>query len=602
MQRLCEVDMLKVLLAVALDESLCTHVHGRPLTPLPPPLPVGRPTKIFVMKSQARVPGNQQRSRFFRLRSAARLLFSLGLGVAIGACGQAGDVGQGDSLHGAVTGVVFGEPNPIFTLAEDASQLSSLNTVTAAQLSTGSATTSPTYSAADVLAALKAAHGRFVGPIPPYLDANLDGAVTVEDAKIILQRALTTGVIGNQNNINSSGIEVLALTKVMDYSNERKVGQVFNTKVVDINGDGLEDVVLAGWAIDASGQSRSSFVPLKILIQGQDGLLVDKTSLYIEDGKNYIYGAQRIIVEDFDGDGRPDIFLGGFQDQGSAIPAPSVIFWNDGNSFSRFDFTENVWAHAACTGDVFGLGRKDIVMGGNERRPYTIYKNKGGRVFELVADIANLSVTAAGACSVIRDETTGNVAIISTNMVGGLTHSGVVTVLNSQARHLATRYLPGSEEVNGWDLVHDLVNVIRFDLNGDGLMDIILTDNGDFRLYRPVGRFVALVNQGDFIFIDKTQDYFPTQTNDYVFGYYHRIIEIDGLKNLFIGNAAVASTTSLWRFDGGRFSPYLSERISGATSSARAYITVYKTKSGALYLLMQRSERFGEFEFHVKRI
>lgn len=406
----------------------------------------------------------------------------------------------------------------------------------------------------------------------------------------------------NKNKTVSPANEVVTLTKVMDYSNERKVGQVFNTEVVDLNGDGLEDVVLAGWAIDLPGQSRSSFIPLRILIQDQEGLLVDRTSTYLANGKNIIYGAQRIIVEDFDNDGKPDIFLGGFQDHGSAIPAPSVIFWNDGDTFSRFDFSETVWAHAACTGKIFGSQSNDIVMGGNDGRPYTIYKNIGGRKFELVTDIAGLSVSAAGACSVIRDEVTGYVAIVSTNMAAGLSYSGVVTVLDSQARYLKTSYLPGSEEANGWDLIHDLVNVIRFDLNGDGLIDIILTDNGNFRLYKPVGRFVALVNQGNFNFLDKTLDYFPTQTSDYVFGYYYRILEVDRLKNLFIGNAAAASTTSLWRFDGGKFSSHMSERISEATSSERAYVCIYKTKSGALNLLMQKSERFGDFSFYVKRI
>lgn len=410
------------------------------------------------------------------------------------------------------------------------------------------------------------------------------------------------GVSVTQNNIDSSISEVRALTKIMDYSNERRVGQVFNTEVIDINGDGLEDVVLAGWAIDSPGQSRSSLVPLKILIQGQDGVLVDKTSAYISNGENYIYGAQRIILEDFDGDGRPDIFLGGFQDHGSAIPAPSVIFWNNGNTFSRSDFSETVWAHAACSGDIFGQGRKDIVMGGSEGRAYTVYKNLGGRRFELIMNIDGLSVSAAGACSVIRDDVAGKVAIISTNMVGGLTNSAVVSVLDARGNYLQTKYLPGSEEVDGWNLVHDLVNVIKLDLNSDGILDVILTDNGDFRLNRPVGRFLALVNQGNFSFEDRTQQYFPTQSNDYVFGYYTRVLDIGGLSSLFIGNAAVSSVTALWKFEGGNFSPYFSDKVSNATSSERAYITLYKTKSGALNLLMQKSELFGEFTFYVKTL
>lgn len=473
----------------------------------------------------------------------------------------------------------------------------------------------PMYSAVELLAALKVANGRSPnadpdGPGPQVapvasstqisrLDANADGFVTFEDVRLILRSAISANRYGTAPGIG----EVGALTKVMDYSNERKVGQVFNAEVVDINGDGLEDVLVAGWAIDSPGQSRSSLVPLKILIQGQDGLLIDKTDYYIKNGDNYIYGAQRIIVEDFDNDGKPDIFLGGFQDHGSAIPAPSVMFWNNGNSFYRVDFYEPVWAHAACAGDVFGLGRKDIVMGGSEIfRPYTIYKNMGGRKFELATSLENLSVSSGGACAVIRDEATGQVAIITTNMAAGSTHSGFVTTFDSKLNNLKTQYLPGSEEVDGWNLVHDLVNLIKIDLNNDGLIDVIMTDNGNYRLYRPVGRFVALLNQGGFVFTDKTNDYFNDQTGDYVFGYYSRMFEYKGIRNLFVGNAAAAASTFLWKFDGYKFEPHMSELIKSATNSERAYVAVYKTKSGAINLLMQKSERFGEFEFHTKRI
>jgi hypothetical protein len=406
----------------------------------------------------------------------------------------------------------------------------------------------------------------------------------------------------NLNTSESSSSEVRTLTKVMDYANERRIGQVFNTEVVDINGDGLEDVILAGWAIDSPGKSRSSLVPLKILIQEQNGLLSDKTSQFISGSDNLIYGAQRIIIEDFDNDGRLDIFVGGFQDGPSAIPAPSVLFWNNGDSFARHNFVESVWAHAACAGDIYGQGKKDIVMGGDENRAYTLYKNLGARNFQLKTDISGLSVSAAGACAVVRDEQTRRVAIVSTNMVGGLTHSGVITVLDSQANYVETKFLVGSEEVDGWNLVQDIVNVIRFDLNKDGLPDLVLTNNGNFRLNTPVGRFMALVNQGGFVFVDRTSEYFPTQTNDYVFGYYSRIFDVGGLPNLFVGNAAVLSVTALWKFEGGKFTPHLSDKISNATASERAYITVYKTKSGALNLLMQRSEVFGDFSFYVKTL
>lgn len=387
----------------------------------------------------------------------------------------------------------------------------------------------------------------------------------------------------------------------MDYSNERKVGQVFNAEVADINGDGLEDVILTGWAVDWRSTTRNSFVSVKILIQQQDGTLMDKSAELFQPGQNSIHGAQRILIEDFDGDGRLDIFLGGFQDQPS-YPAPSVMFWNDGDKFSRTEFKEMVWAHGVCSADVFSSGRKDIILGGSDGHPYTIYRNRGSRVFSVDRTLTGLSVASAGSCAAFRDPITRNLAIVSTNMVGGHSHSGHVMVFDQDLKYLRTVYLPQSEEVDGWNLVHDMINLVKYDLNNDGLLDLIVTDNGDFRLNRPVGKFVALINQGDFNFVDSTSTYFPRQSNEYIFGYYTRFLTLDSRPHLFVGNPAVQSVTSLWEFDGQRFNPRMADAFAAATDSRRAYIIPYKTKSGSINLLMQASEVLGEFIFYIRRL
>ena len=395
--------------------------------------------------------------------------------------------------------------------------------------------------------------------------------------------------------------EVVALTPVMTYSNERKVGQVFNAEVVDINGDQLEDVILTGWSVDWVNSTRNSFVDLKILIQQPNGTLVDKSADFFELGQNSIHGAQRILVEDFDGDGRLDIFVGGFQDQPSH-QAPSVMFWNDGGKFSRSDFKEIVWAHGVCSADVFSSGRKDIILGGSDGHQYTIYRNNGSRKFSVDRTLTGLSVASAGSCSAYRDPITKNLAIISTNMVGGHSHSGHIMVFDQGLKHLRTTYLPKSEEVDGWNLVHDMINIVKYDMNNDGFLDLIITDNGDFRLNQPVGRFVALINQGDFNFVDRTSTYFPSQSNAYIFGYYTRFLTINSKPHLFVGNPAVQSITSLWEFDGQRFNALLTDAFAVATESKRAFIIPYKTKSGNINLLMQKSDVLGEFVFYTKRL
>ena len=78
------------------------------------------------------------------------------------------------------------------------------------------------------------------------------------------------GTESSNNKLNQIQQSVqIEPVKVTDYENELKVTHSFNANVADLNGDGLEDVVIAGWAAMPSGWTgpRNSNVPLKILIQ-----------------------------------------------------------------------------------------------------------------------------------------------------------------------------------------------------------------------------------------------------------------------------------------------------------------------------------------------
>lgn len=431
----------------------------------------------------------------------------------------------------------------------------------------------------------------------PDVEGSYVATLIVNDGRVdgASQRVTVTVSGGGQ-------VEITALTKVMDYVNERSISMIFNAEAADLNGDGLEDIVLAGWAPDASGQARNSLIPVKLLIQQLNGTLADKTDELIPNGANFIHGAQRIVIKDFDGDGRPDIFLAGFQDVPSHV-APSVIFWNNGSSFSRVEFPTEVWAHAVCSADLFGTGRNDIVTGGSDGYPSTVYRNHGNRSLMLDRSIAGLSVASAGACTILRDPATGNIGIVVTNVPMEQNFSGYVRVFDSNMRYLSSIVLPGSEEIDRMNLRHDLVNVIQIDLNNDGLMDMVMTDNGDFRLGRPVGRFLALLNLGGFVFEDKSSEYFPDQSGQNIFGYYTRMLEVNSKQNLFIGNPAVQSDTVLWQFYGGKFTPNRAIPFNAATASNYSFTIPYKTNSGALNLLMRKlGGTLGRHEFYTTRL
>ena len=427
---------------------------------------------------------------------------------------------------------------------------------------------------------------------------------------ILLLSACGGGGGGGGSSSSSGGgasTPVTALTKVMDYQNEAGISaQVFNTQVGDLNGDGLQDIVVSGWVNEPASytQTLNHKIPVKILIQQTDGTLADKTDALLGAGNNLIYGSQRILIADFDNDGKQDIFLGGFQDSpfktsNCCTPVGSVMLWNNGQSFSRSDFADTVWAHAACNFDLRGTGRQDIVMGASSSAPAynnSIYTNNGNRSFTLNRTLTTQYISSGGACSVMKDAGTGKIGIITTN----LGYSALIKVYDSSFNYLTTAGLPGSEQVGTPSPApHDIVNIVQMDLNGDGMLDLVLTDNKT----GGNGSFVALINQGNFNFLNKTNDYFPTQTNNYLFGYFTSLFNIGGQKSFFVDNNNSAynfSVTTIWRLISGAFSTYMAAETSAAIGSTYIQPSIYQTSSGSINLLLIKTNNGQNYTFYTK--
>lgn len=433
---------------------------------------------------------------------------------------------------------------------------------------------------------------------------------------LIFLTACGGGGGGSSSNTPSTTPVTSALTKVMDYQNEAGItAQVFNTQVGDLNGDGLQDIVVSGWVNEPASytQTLNHKVPVKILIQQADGTLLDKTDSLLGAGNNLIYGSQRILIADFDNDGKQDIFLGGFQDSpfktsNCCTPVGSVMLWNNGQSFSRADFSDTVWAHAACNFDLRGTGRQDIVMGASASMPAfsnSIYTNNGNRSFTLNRTLTTQYISSGGACSVMKDSGTGKIGIITTNLgyvdANAPGYSALIKVYDSSFNYLATVGLPGSEQIGTPSPApHDIVNIIQMDLNNDGILDLVLTDN---KTGASSGSFTALINQGNFSFLNKTNEYFPSQLNNYNFGYFTSLFNIGGQKSLFVNtnNAAYNfSTTTIWRLISGVFSTYMASEMSAAIGTTYIQPSIYQTSSGSINLLLIKPNNGQSYTFYTK--
>ena len=139
------------------------------------------------------------------------------------------------------------------------------------------------------------------------------------------------------------------------------------------------------------------------------------------------------------------------------------------------------------------------------------------------------------------------------------------------------------------------------DLNGDGLLDLVITDNGNFRLSQPNGAFIALINQGGFSFSNQTSTYFPNQTNDSIFGYFVRVLNLGGLQTIFVNNASPQSfsSSSFWQLIGNKFQKYLASQMRTAIGSYQ-YPTVYQAGDSSLQLLLIDGSKYPKFTFYTK--
>jgi hypothetical protein len=322
-------------------------------------------------------------------------------------------------------------------------------------------------------------------------------------------------------------------------------GSVYVTDAIgsaDFNGDGLADVVYA----TANSGSLSTFA-LQFALNRGHGRFVDGASRLFEGAVPRTQGGGRLLIADFNNDGRPDVY---YADSGAeAAPNPPgfhdtlVLSTPDGK---LVDATANIphfsdFTHSAAAADVNSDGSIDLYVGnlggGDLCCAPMIWLNDGTGHFRVPTGLLPPSITDgshAFTASAFADVNSDGYPDL---ILGGghdcpESPNDSQVLLNHGTGHF--RFLPGALPPKPLGPSTETLDIKPVDLNHDGHVDLVVAATSapvplvDCYSVGYVGRIVQiLIGNGDGTFRDETATRLPQDTHPQ---------SLDYIKNLTLAD------------------------------------------------------------------
>lgn len=296
-----------------------------------------------------------------------------------------------------------------------------------------------------------------------------------------------------------------------------------------------------------------------VFYQNADGTLTEKTTEVLP--SNTYSGSQRIFVADFDRDGRNDIVLPGFDDGDPQPPANTVIFWNNSGQFIRQDLSDQVYAHGACYDDIDRDGDLDMLVSGGG-----VYLNQGNRNFTIQKNI--LPNNFFDTCSVAHNSNnTVSILLSNSNQLPGFASSILTLDANFNTVSQVGIALPNVTAVS-------LINSRAMDVDNDGHTDFIAVFNPSVPDAAGVKQVLIGDGQGNFT----AQTPFDTIYNN---AYYSHTIFTAGHFTVLFG--ADNGQTKIYQLVNGNWVLYKQDVLDSMASLIGARAGNWTIGAGTIY-------------------
>jgi len=321
----------------------------------------------------------------------------------------------------------------------------------------------------------------------------------------------------------NSGVPKAVYTVPLDGSQTQLV-------TADLNGDGRPDIL-----ITVSKDTGIRPIPVTILVNDGKGNFSDQTRGLFTNDVPMPENPRQIVIADFNGDGRPDVFMADTGDDRDPYAGFQNTLILSAPGSKLVDATANLpqtsdYSHSACTADVNGDGHSDIyvgnIYGGNHVTPRLLLNDGTGHFTiggSLPAELGDPNFPVRyTTCAFADVNGDGKPDLV----LGADDHTpSSAVLLNDGAgdfRFLADAMPPKPFGANAIAL-----NVVPTDVNHDGHPDLLVAFTRGDPFY--VDAYVqVLINNGDGIFRDETVTRLPAQPEGTTPAYFLDLLDLDG--------------------------------------------------------------------------